>query len=337
MSHLHHHTKRGICMGCGCGEEGAVRGCDTILEDDSFISCLNKEARMQPNEVPVGNPPGSTHDSESQYTLAVRIGREHAGWEHANELEDERVAKDNHQHHLPEHCHNTFCLDCGKGGLPSPACIGCLRVIADAYRLTMEPDTSRYENPDYVGAFDIGRERMEVLQIDTPKDPEEKGPGFEARLKNMEGKAPMSLLSPIFIEGICTVLAHGSKKYAPNMWRDDPMSFTAELDSIFRHLFAFLRCEDYDAAPPSGSGLLHLFNAGCRLMFLTERYFTHPELDDRYPAPGLDDEIFQQEMHKGAEAQYEKDPIPGYQYYSRADLINELDQVWGDLKEERNV
>jgi len=157
---------------------------------------------------------------------------------------------------------------------------------------------------DEVGSFDIGKS-IPIADVKAELGLDDKGPGFEERLKNMEGKAPMSLLSPIFIEGICEVLAYGSEKYAPNMWRDDPMTFTAELDSIFRHLFAFLRCEDYDAAPPSGSGLLHLFNAACRLMFLTERYFTHPELDDRYPAPGLNDEMFQKEVHEGAEAQYE--------------------------------
>lgn len=183
---------------------------------------------------------------------------------------------------------------------------------------------------DEVGTFDIGGVHRVVL-TDTLADPEEKGLGFEARLKNMEGKAPMSLLSPIFIEGICAVLDYGSKKYTPNMWRDDPMTFTTELDSIFRHLFAFLRCEDYDAAPPSGSGLLHLFNAGCRLMFLTERYFTHPELDDRYPAPGLDDEMFQQEMHEGAEAQYEEH-LDNYSRSELYDIIHNLSHT-----EEENV
>ncbi len=195
--------------------------------------------------------------------------------------------------------------------------------------------------PDYVGTFDIGKPGSVEELIDRINtridevDTADKGPDFEARLKNMEGKAPMSLLSPIFIEGICAVLAHGSKKYAPNMWRDDPMSFTAELDSIFRHLFAFLRCEDYDAAPPSGSGSLHLFNAACRLMFLTERYFTHPELDDRYPAPGLENPFEWVATHQeGAEAQYEDNQLNDMGREELYDLIHSLASQIDTLTEE---
>ncbi len=104
------------------------------------------------------------HDRRSDFTHRERFAREQIGardgtdsgpssqvvasWEHTNELEDDARRPDNHQHHVPEHCPNTFCLNCGRGGPQAAACIGCLRVIASAYeRLTMEPDTSRYESP----------------------------------------------------------------------------------------------------------------------------------------------------------------------------------------------
>ncbi len=244
--------------------------------------------------------PGSTHESESQFTMAQR---EVAGWESANELIEEAARKE----YITETFRHT------GGHPPGVHCDSC----NTAQRLAPE---------DEVGTFDIGGEQVEEVFVD-----ELKGPGFEARLKNMEGKAPMSLLSPIFLEGICAALAHGSQKYAPNMWRDDPMTFTAELDSIFRHLFAFLRCEDYDADPPEGSGLLHLFNAGCRLMFLTERYFTHPELDDRYPAPGLDNA---EDWAQDEETQYEEKPDQvSYRATYKAELIKQGDRLQQELKE----
>lgn len=243
-----------------------------------------------------GKVPGSTHESESQYTMAQRSARQIAGC-----ADIPSVPPQYHQEMPPSRWEEVR------------------QKVRDLWSEAVPPETAYHLSPeDEVGTFDIG-EANKVSREDAvhhfEQDWGDKGPGFEARLKNMEDKLPMSLLSPIFLEGIARVLQHGSRKYAANMWRDEPMPFCAELDSIFRHLFAFLRCEDFD--PDSGE--LHLFNAACRLMFLSERYFTHPELDDRYPSPGLN------------KAHFESPPIPDHEVppfeeqldnYSRGDLYN---------------
>lgn len=106
----------------------------------------------------------------------------------------------------------------------------------------------------------------------------DKAPGYEARVKNIEGKPPMALISSIFLEQLAQVLAHGSRKYSANLWRVEPMPYTHEISSIMRHIAAFNRGEDLD----SESGLSHLAHAACRLMFLVERTVTHMEMDDRW-------------------------------------------------------
>lgn len=135
--------------------------------------------------------PGSTHESESQYTMANRIGREQterrvipmvysealmpgetadfskfhpvAGWESANELEDETGPNTpnkpvpqprcigghppdvycdlccpnipgSHRHHLPSHCTDPDgCEHCGRGTISGSHCRGCLEVLQRVY------------------------------------------------------------------------------------------------------------------------------------------------------------------------------------------------------------
>lgn len=187
---------------------------------------------------------GSSHDSESQYTMMQRLAAQ-------QEVEDLP----------PDPKGNPVTLQEAAEGLNQ---------IAEAINRTIVPQAT----------FDNTIERQQKLKTERKRrfNYEDKSPGFEARLKNIEDKPPMSLLSPIFLDGISRVLGHGSNKYGPNMWREDPMPHTAEIDSILRHLKDFNFGEDVD----SDSQELHLFNAACRLMFLAERYYTRPDLDDRY-------------------------------------------------------
>ena len=161
-----------------------------------------------------------------------------------------------HRHHMPSHCEHTLDPNCGKG-FPEPQCPGCVEEIAKV-------------NPRVMGGL-IGQQAI-------LRQTAQKGPGYEERVKNIEGKPPMSLISPLFLEQLAQVLGHGSQKYAPNMWRSDPMPFTHEIDSVLRHILAFNRGEDADP----DSGLPHLAHAACRLMFLIERTVLHPEMDDRW-------------------------------------------------------
>ncbi len=113
-------------------------------------------------------------------------------------------------------------------------------------------------------------------------DPDDRSAGYEARVKNIENKLPMSLWSPLVLAHVAKVLKHGSIKYGNHMWREDPQPFSNELDSINRHWLALVAGQDID--PDSGEP--HLALIICRAMFLLERSYTHPELDDRHVLRG---------------------------------------------------
>lgn len=90
-------------------------------------------------------------------------------------------------------------------------------------------------------------------------------------------KPRVDLVDPDFIEGIAEVLTFGARKYAPNNWRRG-FDYSRLIASIYRHLLAFQRGEDFD--PESGQS--HLYHLGCNAMFLAAIQKEHPELDDRY-------------------------------------------------------
>ncbi len=172
-----------------------------------------------------------------------------------------------HRHHMPSHCEHILDPNCGKG-FPEPQCSGCVKEIAKVNpNIILGMAGEKVEKGDLMG-----------LSPETGTWAPVKGPGYEERVKNIEGKPPMSLISLLFLEQLAQVLAHGSQKYAPNMWRSDPMPFTHEIDSVLRHILAFNRGEDADP----DSGLPHLAHAACRLMFLIERTVLHPEMDNRW-------------------------------------------------------
>lgn len=226
-------------------------------------------------------PPGSTLGSETKHTMVQR-GRPTAP-------EEVQPWFAIHEQRTLDRVLDQHVLETGG----APICLADLNNIR--YILERYPHINHYRGiPVYVTPYlerQVGHSPHlipdEVISAipefgEPPFDYEDKSPGFEARLKNIEGKAPMSLINTIFLEGIARVLAHGSDKYGPNMWRDDPMPHTAEIDSMLRHLLAFANGEDIDPA----SGELHLHHIGCRLSFLVERYYTRPDLDDRYKPLG---------------------------------------------------
>ncbi len=179
-----------------------------------------------------------------------------------------------HRHHMPSNCEHILDPNCGKG-FPEPQCPGCVKEIAKVFprmNSSVAEQTILETAKKVKELYDDHDASMEKVNSMF------KGPGYEERVKNIEGKPPMSLISPLFLEQLAQVLAHGSQKYAPNMWRSDPMPFTHEIDSVLRHILAFNRGEDADP----DSGLPHLAHAACRLMFLIERTVLHPEMDNRW-------------------------------------------------------
>ena len=76
----------------------------------------------------------------------------------------------------------------------------------------------------------------------------------------------LSLIEPMFIEGVGEILTFGAQKYAPNNWKELPYNeIWRYKDALLRHLMAYLDGEYIDR----DSGKEHLKHIGCNLMFLT--------------------------------------------------------------------
>lgn len=95
---------------------------------------------------------------------------------------------------------------------------------------------------------------------------------LEESTKYDEGKTPLDLLSPYFLQGIAEVLKFGAEKYAPYNWAKG-IKYSRVFSAMQRHLWAFWCGEDLD--PDSEQP--HLWHAGCCLMFLIH-YEILPEL-----------------------------------------------------------
>jgi hypothetical protein len=91
------------------------------------------------------------------------------------------------------------------------------------------------------------------------------------------GKPDLSLLSPIAINKIASVLTYGKGKYDAHNWRKG-FPFTRVSSAVLRHVFAWIGGETNDPE----TGISHLAHAACGLMFLLEFEETHPQNDDRY-------------------------------------------------------
>lgn len=116
---------------------------------------------------------------------------------------------------------------------------------------------------------------------DDTDDVAERPAGYERLVKNRENKPPLSMLPTLPLQEVGRVLQFGAKKYQRDLWRTQPMDHTHEIDSILRHILAFNEGEDNDPE----TGLNHIAHAICRAMFLLERFYTHPHLDNRYHHP----------------------------------------------------
>ena len=78
------------------------------------------------------------------------------------------------------------------------------------------------------------------------------------------GKLRYSLIPPILLESVASVLTFGAIKYAPNSWQSVPNAQERYLDALYRHL------EAYRSGIPTDtdSGLSHLAHAACNIAFL---------------------------------------------------------------------
>ena len=99
----------------------------------------------------------------------------------------------------------------------------------------------------------------------------------EEALKFDNGKLPMDLLDPEWMEGVAQVLQFGAQKYAAHNWRKG-MEWSRLYAAIQRHLNAFAKGWEYD----DETGLSHLLHASCGLMFLYEMQRYRRDLNDMY-------------------------------------------------------
>jgi len=78
------------------------------------------------------------------------------------------------------------------------------------------------------------------------------------------GKTRWGLVDFDSIEDIAKVLEFGAQKYDDHNWKKGLKSDEV-VESLLRHIFAYLRGEDIDPE----SGLPHVGHMGCNVMFLS--------------------------------------------------------------------
>ena len=84
-------------------------------------------------------------------------------------------------------------------------------------------------------------------------------------VRHDEGKTNWSLMPFEALEEINKVLEFGATKYAANNWQEGTgFKYSRVLNSLLRHVFAFMRGEDKDPE----SGLSHMAHAGCNVLFI---------------------------------------------------------------------
>lgn len=141
------------------------------------------------------------------------------------------------------------------------------------------------EDPDFVAVF--GPKPAWITQtVDNVSIPPETIKKIEDQLKDQTAikydhdKTDWSLMPFEAIEEINKVLDFGAKKYAAHNWKKgEGFKYTRVLNSLLRHIFAYMRGEDKDPE----SGLSHLAHAGCNIVFLLyyNKYKDRYKNDDR--------------------------------------------------------
>jgi hypothetical protein len=104
-----------------------------------------------------------------------------------------------------------------------------------------------------------------------------------------EGKAPWNLFPWEAAEEVAKVLQYGATKYAPRNW-EKGMQGSRLWSAALRHMIAYHSGQDRDPE----SGLLHLAQAACNLLFLLtyhlrgmDRFDDRPRYAVRYDGEGI--------------------------------------------------
>jgi hypothetical protein len=92
------------------------------------------------------------------------------------------------------------------------------------------------------------------------------------------GKLLLDLVPPEFMEGLAIPFMYGAQKYAPNLWKKNPMEQFRCINSAQRHINAFRKGEQFDSeAQALGWEIDHRLSAAWNLL-VDWYYDTHPEM-----------------------------------------------------------
>lgn len=107
---------------------------------------------------------------------------------------------------------------------------------------------------------------------------------MDKALRYNVGKPKMSMLLEAgdALRGVTAVLEFGAEKYARSNFLKG-LPYTEVVDSMLRHLTAFMQGEDIDPE----SKLHHAHHVACNALFLAQFVATHPQFDDRPAKPEL--------------------------------------------------
>jgi len=83
-------------------------------------------------------------------------------------------------------------------------------------------------------------------------------------IKYDNDKLRYSLIPPIALRALASILTYGAKKYTPNNWKYLPNAKERYTDALYRHLEAYRSGKKVDEE----SGKPHLHHAFTNLMFL---------------------------------------------------------------------
>jgi len=96
-------------------------------------------------------------------------------------------------------------------------------------------------------------------------------------LRYNETKPKWSLVDFESLIPMVRVLEYGAKKYNAFNWKKG-LPYTETIESMLRHIYAFLNGEDLDPE----SGLSHIGHIMCNAMFLSYYYEYCGDMDDRF-------------------------------------------------------
>lgn len=148
-------------------------------------------------------------------------------------------------------------------------------MVGQAFRIP----TVEYDLYDPIVGFDLNHEFAPYApeEFVPYEDNPERQRQVTGGVKDNASKSRVDLIPSKPLIGVGHVLAFGARKYKPNNWRLG-LRWSDTLASAMRHLLAFADGQDLDPE----TGLPHIDQALCQVLFQSEYYHTKTGIDDRW-------------------------------------------------------